>query len=183
MLGPSPHWDQIQNSKNAHPHAKILCRTPCCFAEPFSLHIVLDLQHFYFPLKNDVSAKWIPDRKKGGCCDLDMLKNKLQIPETHKKKQNRHSHKLSGPISISYCDTICLAASFVVGPPCCASNHQSWRCTVCSSSTIMDKEDVTSRIKHSATEISSWCTACFSSQYKMSVLAWVMNEGIKAESI
>lgn len=38
---------------------------------------------FISPLKNDASANWIPDRKKGGCCGLDMLKNKLQIPETH----------------------------------------------------------------------------------------------------
>lgn len=121
--------------------------------------------------------------RKADVVILTCWKINYRFQKPTKKKQNRHSHKLSGPISISYCDTICLAASFVVGPPCCASNHQSWRCTVCSSSTIMDKEDVTSRIKHSATEISSWCTACFSSQYKMSVLAWVMNEGIKAESI
>lgn len=36
---------------------------------------------------------------------------------------------------------------------------------------------------HSATEISSWCNACFSSQYKMSELVWVMITGIKAEGI
>lgn len=180
MLGPSPRWDQIQNSKNAHPHAKFLCQTPCCFAEPISLHIVLESQHFYFPLKNDVSTNWISDGKKGRCCGLDMLKNKLQIPETHKKQTN-----ILTSFQVLYPSLIVIryAASFVVGPPCCVSNHQSWRCTVCPSSTIMDKEDVTSRIKHSATEISSWCTACFSSQYNMSVLAWVMNKGIKAESI
>lgn len=68
MLGPSPCWDQMQNSKNAHSRAKILCQTPFCFAEPFFLYIVLE------------SISWIPlDREKGGCCGLDMLKNKLQI--------------------------------------------------------------------------------------------------------
>lgn len=64
MLGPSPRWDQIQNSKNAHPHAKILCQTACCFAEPFSLHIVLESQHFYFPLKKDVLTGFLTEGKE-----------------------------------------------------------------------------------------------------------------------
>lgn len=139
----------------------------------------------FFPLlKNDVSAYWIPsDRKKGGCCGPDMLKNKLQIPETHKKTGfNVHtSFQVLYPSAIVIRDV--LLRPLLFQPHCCVRSHQSWRCTACSSSTIMDKEDVTSRTKHSATEISCWCNACFSSQYKMSVLAWVMITGMKAEGI
>lgn len=184
MLGPSPCWDQMQNSKNAHPHAKIRCQTPFCFAEPFSLDIVLESKHFFPLLKNDVSAYWIPfNRKKGGCCGPDMLKNKLQIPETHKKTGFNvlTSFQVLYPSAIVIRDV--LLRPLLFQPHCCVRGHQSWRCTACSSSTIIDKEDVTSRTKHSATEISCWCNACFSSQYKMSVLAWVMITGIKAEGI
>lgn len=183
MLGPSPCWDQMQNSKNAHPHAKIRCQTPFCFAEPFSLHIALESKHFS-PLKNYVSAYWIPfDRKKGGCCGPDMLKNKLQIPETHKKTGSNvlTSFQVLYPSAIVIRDV--LLRPLLFQPHCCVSSHQSWRCTACPSSTIMDKEDVTSRTKHSAAEICSWRSACFSSQYKMSVMAWVMITGIKAEGI
>lgn len=57
---------------------------------------------------------------------LLLLKNKLEIPQTHKKRP-QCSQWLSGPISISYCDTSCHAVSIVIvgASLLCETNHQA----------------------------------------------------------
>lgn len=179
MLGPGPHWDQIPEFQKCPSTCQDSVSDPMLFCWTILFVYCFRITTFLFPLWKMMRVlTGFPTGRKADVVVLTCWKINYRF-----LKPTTHSRMLSGPVSISYGDTLCLVSSFVVGPPRCVSNHQSWRCTVCPSSTIMDKEDVTSRIKHSATEIGSWCTGCFSSQYKMSVLAWVMNEGIKAGSI
>lgn len=145
MLGPSPCWDQMQNSKNAHPHAKIRCQTPFCFAEPFSLHIILESKHPSPPIRKMMWALtgFLSTERKADVVVMTCWKINYRFLKLTKKAG---ANVLTG-FQVLYPSTIVirdvLLCPLLFQPHCCVSSHQSWRCTACPSTTIMDKEDVT----------------------------------------
>lgn len=98
MLGPDPHRDQMQNSKNAHPHAKKQCWTPFVFVffnHLISLHIVLAslteniTRVKHFSMKFIWALTWLcsAGQEEAGFV-AEVVKNKRQIPQNHKNRPN-----------------------------------------------------------------------------------------------
>lgn len=133
MLGPDPCWDQIQNSKNAHRHAKIQCWTPFVLLYYLiSLHIVLVSltknimrdKTFINELYLSTNSPTLLDGKEGECYETRKINYRFLKPQ----KQTSCPHWLSGPITISYCGTLCHAVSIVIAGAsllCEANHHQS----------------------------------------------------------
>ncbi len=120
MLGPDPCWDQMQNSKNAHLHAKIQCWTPFVLLNHLiSLHIVL--VSLTKNLHSNLMGRRVVVRARPcyGTEFVVVVKNKLQIPQNHKNRPNVPSGFQVLYPSVIVIRYVMLCPLLWLGPLCC----------------------------------------------------------------